>query len=175
MLPTGVLSTERLILRPIAPEHKAAILSLISEREVARNLLRVPHPYFDHHFDEFMAQMAKSTTDAVFSIFLRDEERLCGGIGLHPAPEHHRGELGYWLGIPFWGRGYATEAARAVVGYAFETLKLHRIYAGHFSGNEASGRVLEKIGMKFEGRQIQHVFRLGEYRDLVLYGVTKKD
>jgi len=115
MLTQEPLTTARLILRPVSREHKQAIIPLISERQVARNLLRVPHPYLDHHFDEFLEKMAASDTDAVFSIFVRDENRLCGGIGLHLAPEHRRAEVGYWLGLPFWDRGYATEAARAVM------------------------------------------------------------
>jgi ribosomal-protein-alanine N-acetyltransferase len=173
MLTSEILTTARLTLRPIRAEHKQAIIPLISEREVARNLLRVPHPYLDHHFDEFLAEMSGSDTDAVFSIFIQNEDRLCGGIGLHLAPEHNRAELGYWLGLPFWGHGYATEAARAVVEYGFDKLKLNRIFASHFSGNDASGRVLQKLGMKPEGRLIKHVLRLGEYRDVLLYGMVR--
>jgi len=174
MITTAPLNTDRLVLRPLAAEHKPAVVPLISERQVARTLLRVPHPYLDHHFDEFIAKISASDTDAVFSIFIRDEERLCGGIGLHLAPEHRRAEVGYWLGVPFWGRGYATEAARAVVAYGFDTLKLNRIFASHFSGNDASGRVLQKLGMKPEGRLIKHVLRLGEYRDVLLYGMVRE-
>src|SRR5947209_20197546 len=159
MIMTDALHTDRLALRPIALEHKQAIIPLISDRQVARNLLRVPYPYLDHHFDEFVAKISGSDTDAVFSIFIRDEERLCGGIGLHLAPEHNRAEVGYWVGLPFWGRGYATEAARAVVGYGFDQLKLNRIFASHFSGNDASGRVLQKLGMKPEGRLIKQIGR----------------
>lgn len=175
MLATDVLTTARLTLRPISPEHKRAIIPLISERQVARNLLRVPHPYLDHHFDEFMQKIADSDTDAVYSIFVRDENCLCGGMGLHLALEHKRAELGYWLGLPYWGRGYATEAAHAVMAYGFDTLKLNRIFASHFSGNDASGRVLEKIGMKPEGKLLKHVLRLGEYRDVLLYGRVRED
>lgn len=175
MLATDVLTTARLTLRPLSREHKQAIIPLISERQVARNLLRVPHPYLDHHFDEFLAKISTGDTDAVFSIFVRDEDRLCGGMGLHLTPEHKRAELGYWLGHPYWGHGYATEAARAVMAFGFEKLQLNRIFASHFSGNDASGRVLQKLGMKPEGKLLKHVLRLGEYRDVLLYGLLREE
>ena len=73
---------------------------------------------------------------------------LIGVTGLHPEPEHGRARLGYWIGRPFWGQGYATEAARAAVGWAFEGLDVRRLHAESFARNPASCRVLEKIGMR---------------------------
>ena len=70
---------------------------------------------------------------------MRDDEVLVGAVGLRLKREHDRAELGYWIGVPYWGRGYATEAAAAVVGYAFETLGLHRVFASHYTKNAASG------------------------------------
>jgi RimJ/RimL family protein N-acetyltransferase len=89
--------------------------------------------------------------------------------------EHDRAELGYWIGKPFWGRGYATEAARALVQYGFDTLGLHRIYARHLTRNPASGRVLHKIGMTHEGYRRKHEKKWGIYEDDKLYGILRDD
>jgi len=75
--------------------------------------------------------------------------------------DHRRAELGYWIGVPYWGKGYATEAARSVVNYGFSTLELHRIFASHVPANPASGRVLTKIGMRHEGRLLGHILKWG--------------
>jgi len=90
-------------------------------------------------------------------------------------PDHRRAELGYWVGVPYWGNGYATEAARAVVKYGFGTLGLHRIFASHFANNPASARVLRKIGMRYEGRLRGHVLKWGEFLDLEMYGMLASD
>ena len=88
---------------------------------------------------------------------------------------HRRAELGYWLGVPFWGKDYVTEAARAAVAFGFETLGLNRIYAHHFAGNTASGRVLEKIGMRHEGRSRQHIQKWDQFVDIENYGVLAEE
>ena len=85
------------------------------------------------------------------------------------------GELGYWLGVPFWNQGYCTEAALAVVQYGFEVLRLHRIYASHMIRNPASGRIMQKIGMTYEGCQRQHVQKWGVFEDLATYGILQSE
>jgi RimJ/RimL family protein N-acetyltransferase len=109
------------------------------------------------------------------AIRLRSDGRLCGGVGLHPETPHHHAELGYWIGVPYWGNGYATEAAKAVVRYGFEHLKLNRIFAHHFKHNPASGKVLRKIGMKHEGCMRQHVLKWGQFVDLELYSILRQE
>jgi RimJ/RimL family protein N-acetyltransferase len=88
---------------------------------------------------------------------------------------HDNAEIGYWLGAPFWGRGYCTEGARAVVAYGFAVLGLHRIHAMHFTRNAASGRVLEKLGMRFEGCRREHVRKWDAFEDVALYGILAPD
>ena len=109
------------------------------------------------------------------AIRLRSNGQLCGGMGLHPEMQHRRAEIGYWIGVPFWGNGYATEAAREVVRYGFERLNLNRIFATHFKGNEKSGRVLEKIGMRHEGCIRQGVLKSGKFIDLEMYSILRED
>ncbi len=88
---------------------------------------------------------------------------------------HKRGSLGYWLGVEFWGKGYATQAAIAVLNYGFGTLELHRIEAGHYPRNPASGRVLEKIGMQREGLMRGDVLKGHQFEDTVLYARLSTD
>jgi acetylornithine deacetylase/succinyl-diaminopimelate desuccinylase-like protein len=90
-------------------------------------------------------------------------------------PDHDRAEIGYWIGKPYWGRGYATEAAAAVLSYGFGALNLHRMHAYHYSRNPASGRVLQKIGMSHEGRAPGHIKKWGTHEDCELYGILRAD
>ena len=84
-------------------------------------------------------------------------------------------ELGYWLGVPYWNKGYATEAARAVVEYGFKVLRLNRIQARHMTNNPASGRVLQKLGMAYEGTHRQATRRFGAYQDLAVYAILRSE
>lgn len=77
--------------------------------------------------------------------------------------------------MPYWGQGYCTEAAREIVDYGFNTLDLHRIYALHYSRNTGSGKVLQKLGMTYEGKQRQHYQRFGRWEDAALYGMLKAE
>lgn len=169
------LHTERLLLRRYKSSDIKAIVRLIGAREVAATTLRIPHPYTEKDARELLKQLAKDKTQSRFGIFLRESGELCGGVGLNLDLQHDRAELGYWIGVPYWGKGIATEAAREVVRYGFENLGLHRIFANCYVGNTASQRVLERLGMRNEGRFRQHVKKWGEYKDLENYGFTVDD
>ena len=169
-----ILETPRLELGTWGESDIPELVPLISAREVAATTLRIPHPYEKKHAREFLASIAKEN-ELRLAIRLRKDGRLCGGVGLHPEAQHNRAELGYWIGVPYWGNGYATEAATAVVRYGFEQLKLNRIFATHFTHNPASGNVLRKIGMKYEGRMRQHVLKWGEFIDLELYSILREE
>ncbi|MEO8227247.1 MAG: GNAT family protein, partial [Gemmatimonadota bacterium] len=88
---------------------------------------------------------------------------------------HARGELGYWIGRPHWGNGYVTEAAAAVIRHGFMTLDLNRIEAHHLSGNDASGRVLLKVGMTHEGSMREHVRKWGKFQDVEGYSILRRE
>jgi RimJ/RimL family protein N-acetyltransferase len=109
------------------------------------------------------------------AIVRRADNLLIGAIGLRLDQSHARAELGYWLGKPFWQRGYCTEAARAVVAYGFNVLGLHRIHAAYMQRNPASGRVMQKIGMTYEGCMRQHIRKWGVFEDLEVYGMLHSD
>ena len=166
------LHTSRLLLRPFTPDDIPELVPLIGAREVAATTRRIPHPYTLAHAEEFIKTSQQG--DALnLAIVLQADLRLLGGGILRPDVDHQHAELGYWIGVPYWGNGYATEAARALARYAFEGLNLHRIYASHTVNNPASGEVLRKIGMKYEGRMREHLVKWGEYQDLEFYGMLK--
>ncbi len=172
---TKSLQTARLLLRPYKSFDIKALVALIGAREVAATTLRIPHPYTEDDARAMLRQFAKNETPSRFGIFLRETDELCGGIGLNLELEHDRAELGYWIGVPYWGKGIATEAALEVVRYGFEELGLHRIFATCYVGNTASQKILEKLGMKYEGRSVHHVKKWGEYKDVDNYGLLASD
>ena len=168
------LETKRLRLRKFTEDDIAELVPLIAAREVAATTLRIPHPYTEKEARDFLARTC--TDDEVrFAITLRNEGRLCGGMGLRLAPEYQHAELGYWLGVPYWGHGYATEAGREVLRYGFEELGLHRIFASHFKHNPASGGVLRKLGMRYEGCQREHLRKWDRFVDSELYGILRQE
>jgi [ribosomal protein S5]-alanine N-acetyltransferase len=167
------IETLRLILREFSESDIPELLPLIGAREIAATTLRIPHPYEEKHAREFFATTPKEN-ELRLAIRLRSTGRLCGGIGLHPDTQHSEAELGYWIGVPFWGNGYATEAARAVIEYGFQKLKLERIIASHFKGNDRSGRVLQRIGMHHEGSVRHGVMKAGKLLDLETYAIVRE-
>jgi len=171
-MPGPTLHTDRLLLRPFTRDDIPELLPLIGAREVAATTRRIPHPYSLAHAEELVATSQQDDNLSV-AILRQADLRLLGGGILRPDLDHQHAEIGYWIGVPYWGNGYATEAARALVGYGFETLQLHRIYASHTANNPASGEVLRKIGMKYEGRMREHLVKWGEYQDLDFYGMVR--
>ena len=151
---------------------------LAGDRSIADMTIRVPHPYevgmaekwIKTHSGEF-----KKGREAVFAIERRSRKRIIGAVGLTIDGENRNAELGYWVGKRYRNMGYATEAAELMLMYGFEELNLNRIHAHHFSRNPASGRVLEKIGMKKEGKLRQHAFKWDSFEDLVLYGILREE
>jgi len=171
-LPT--LRTERLLLRPFTRNDIPELIPLIGARAVAATTRRIPHPYTLADAEEFIAA-AEHGDEINLAICVFAGLGLVGGGILRPDLNHQHAELGYWIGVPHWGKGYATEAARKLVRYGFKELGLHRIYASHTSTNPASGRVLAKLGMKHEGRMRGHLVKWGEYQDLEFYGILRDE
>lgn len=178
MGPIPVLEMSRLRLRPLRPADAAAVRRLAGAPEVADTTLNIPHPYPDGLAERWIAgraEVARGGAGLTWAIADRASDELYGAIGLAIAPQHQHAELGYWVGVPFWGRGYTTEAAAAVIAHAFEALGLRRVCAHHFARNPASGRVMQKIGMAREGCQRQHVRKGDRFEDIVLYGILREE
>lgn len=178
MSPQPTLHTPRLILRPFDLADAPAVHALASAREIADTTVAIPHPY-----EEWMAVDWINTHEGGFdrgisvhfALTLQESGELVGAVGMEIEPEHDRSEIGYWVGVPYWRRGFCTEAVGAVLEYGFQFKDLNRIYAVHFKRNPASGRVMQKNGMVYEGVLRQHVRKWDAYEDLVQYGILQTD
>lgn len=174
MISPPTLETERLRIRPYSDADIPELLPLIGTREVAATTLRIAHPYTEQDARDFF-KLAEEPGKLWLAITLRADGRQIGGIGLRIEPQHQHAELGYWLGAPYWGQGYATEAAQEMLRYGFDNLELHRIFATHFKQNAASGNILKKIGMQYEGCQREHLLKWGEFVDSEMYGILRRE
>ncbi len=171
-LPT--LETERLRIRPYSEADIPELLPLVGTREVAATTLRIAHPYTEQDARAFL-ELAREPGKLWLAVTLRTHGRQIGGIGLRIDETNQHAELGYWLGVPYWGQGYATEAAREILRYGFEDLRLNRIFATHFKHNPASGRILKKLGMRYEGCQREHLLKWGQFVDSEMYGLLRRE
>ena len=143
-----VLETKRLILRAPRLEDTKPVAALANDRRIADNTARIPHPYKASDAEGFITGANKADGEAVFLITLRDDT-VIGACGI--VPQEQTPELGYWLGVPYWGQGYATEALHATIDYAFTDLGHDALQAGARVTNPASRRVLEKCGFQWTG------------------------
>jgi RimJ/RimL family protein N-acetyltransferase len=147
-----VLGTERLILRAPRRGDVKAIASLLNDRRIAANTARIPHPYGAGDAEQFVASANRQDGEATFMIFSAD--KLIGGCGIDPRED---AEIGYWLSVASWGHGYATEAVRALVDYAFGELCHETLAAGARVTNPASRRVLEKCAFQWTGVRLTRI------------------
>lgn len=178
----STLRTERLALGLVERSEARRVAELAGDREVARNTESIPHPYPEEEAEravEGIRRQVASGEAAVFAVRLaaggEEDGELIGMIGLHPEPRHERAGMGFWIGRPYWDRGYATEAGREVVRWGFEQRELRRIHAECFSRNGASRRVLEKLGMQREGVLRSHFRKWGEFVDVEVYGLLRPE
>jgi len=171
------LRTPRLVLRPFTLDDAPVVQHLAGAYEVASTTLNMPHPYEDGMAEAWIKthEAACDAGEGVVLAMTSKDDGVIGALGLSLTPAHRRGELGYWIGRPYWNRGYATEAGKALLGWAFDALELNRIQAQHFTRNPASGRVVHKIGMEFEGIRRQHFLRFGEFEDVTVYAILRSD
>jgi RimJ/RimL family protein N-acetyltransferase len=157
------LETRRLVLR--APEDRDAdvIAQLASDYDIARMTTRMPHPYGVEDARAFVAAVAAQDPRRDNTFLIEHEDQ--GPVGMlgffHDADPYP--EMGYWIGKPYWGRGFATEAAEAGLSWAKKRWKKRAIAAGHFADNPASGRVLSKAGFLYTGEtRTKHSVARGE-------------
>lgn len=145
----SILETTRLLLRPPEDCDVPAFAPLISDSRVARNLgPTLPHPYTlddGYSWVEKMRVKRIAGEDYPFGVILKQTGEYIGCCGVHPGRDF---EFGYWIGVPYWGKGYATEATRRVARFAFEALTPESLKARYMHDNPASGRVLTKLGFQ---------------------------
>ncbi|HEV8474320.1 MAG TPA: GNAT family protein [Methylomirabilota bacterium] len=165
----------RCTLRRWRAGDEASLVRHANNRNVWRNLSRLPHPYTAADADAWICRASAQTTVTDFAIVV--DGAAVGGIGVERGHDvfYRSAEIGYWLGEAYWGRGIATEALRAVTEYAFESFNLCRLEAGVFEWNGASMRVLEKAGYALEGRRRRAITKDGLTVDRLVYALVRDD
>jgi len=148
-----VLKTDRLTLRAPRRGDEKALAALVNDRRIAVNTARIPHPFGVDDAAHFIESVNLRAGEAAFVILRND--RLVGGCSVDPREDGP--ELGYWLGVQFWGVGYATEAARALIDHAFGDLGHETLQAGARVSNPASRRVLEKCAFQWTGVRLTRI------------------
>jgi len=169
------ITTERLMLRMFKKSDAETVTSLCNNYNIYKSTLNLPYPYsmecalswMENHVDNFDANKSYE-----FAITDKETGQLYGAIALSNNQRYNNGEIAYWIGEQFWGNGYATEAGKAILEFAFTEKQYHRVFARYFTSNPASGKVMEKLGMIKEGILIDHVMKEGRYEDLVYYGIV---
>jgi [ribosomal protein S5]-alanine N-acetyltransferase len=178
LMEVPVLETERLILRRLELRDAPQVQKYAGSPEVEDTTLNIPHPYPNGAAEEFIQRTWENAAKGesyTFAITRKGVDELMGVIGMHLETKHDKAEIGYWLGKPHWGQGIMTEAVKAILRFGFKQVGLNRIYAAHFTRNPASGRVMQKAGMRYEGI-LRQGLRKGEgYEDEALYAILASD
>lgn len=171
--PRPVFETARLQLRPYRLDDASQLQRLAGDRRVAATTATIPHPYPDGAAEAWIAPHDEqwSNGSRINCAIETREGDYVGGVGLVFERDHARAELGYWIAVPAWGKGYATEASEVLCDFGFTRLGLHKIEARYLATNTASGRVMAKLGMQREAVLRQHVVKWNERHDLVVCGI----
>jgi tRNA-Thr(GGU) m(6)t(6)A37 methyltransferase TsaA len=172
------LETKQLILRPFVPADAARVQLLAGDRELASPTLHIPHPYPDGAAEAWIASHGAAAAEGkgyTFALVQKEDGLLVGCLGIGVHQPSRSAELAYWVGRPYWGKGYATEAAREVMRFGFEILGLNKIWAAFMTRNPASGRVMQKLGMTFEGIRRQQVIKWGNFEDIGSFSILRSE
>lgn len=153
----------------IGEEDLPQIARLANSYAIAAMTNNLPHPYTQAHAKQWYDYVQEHDAEHVFKICVRG--KLAGVVGLVHEADHNRAELGYWLGEPYWNKGYATQAVSMAVAYAFGVLGVRRVFSRCYAVNLASRRVLEKNGFSQEGCLLQHHECMGVVHDVIYYGL----
>jgi [ribosomal protein S5]-alanine N-acetyltransferase len=173
------LTTNRLTLRPFILEDAWDVERLAGRREIADTTLNIPHPYpvgAATRWIETHAPAWAAGTGVTYAIIETSNGKLAGVVSLMQIHrEHRRAELGYWIAVDHWNKGFATEASEALVELGFSSLGLHRIESSHFVRNPASGKVMQKLGMQQEGIERDCAVKWDRYESLVRYAILESE
>ena len=172
------MATERLILRKLLPKDYQDMYEYASDENTVRYLAWEHHRTiaFTKNYTKFLQKQYRDGLYYDWAITLKENGKMIGTCGFTSlATEHLRGEIGYVLSPSYWGMGIAKEAAEAVIRFGFEQMDLHRIEAKFMIGNDASERVMQKLGMQREGVFRDYMFVKGSFRDICFYSLTAEE
>jgi RimJ/RimL family protein N-acetyltransferase len=177
MLPETLL-TDRLRLTTLRAADIPTIVTLASDPLIAAMTLSVPSPYTENDAVQWLA-VANREREAgsafTFALRLPDSDQFMGAVGLHFREQYGHAELGYWMGVPFRGRGYVKEAVGAVIDAGFQHTEVVRIQAIHHDNNPASGRILVANGLKREAVLDSYVIKNGRSQTVVQYRILRSE
>ncbi|HAF34868.1 GNAT family N-acetyltransferase [Sphingobacterium sp. UBA7038] len=170
------LVTERLILNAIDTTDIPQIVDYLQDKVYSDFTSNIPYPYRKEDAEYWLKLAEEAFANRKgFTFAIRNKDKkLIGAIGLQDEGSD-KAELGYWIAIPYWNNGYVTEAAKAIIEFGFKELNFNKIFATYFPHNPASGKVMEKIGMKKEALLKQHLKKDGRYYDIPLYAIFRTD
>lgn len=173
-----VLSTERLVLNQVLYSDINAIKDLAGHPKIAETTLNIPSSYTIQDATNWINGIYegyKKNTQITFAIRTKHYLTLMGAISLKINQKFNNAEIGYWVGVPYWNKGYATEVLARIIRFCFEDLLLHKIFATYLAHNEPSGKVMRKNGMVREGVLKDHIKKGEKYFDLIQYRLTKSE
>ncbi|MGH1335109.1 MAG: GNAT family N-acetyltransferase [Aureispira sp.] len=172
------LHGERLLLNQLEVADIPAIIEQAGHAQIAATTATIPHPYYEKdaiHWIDIARQGFQREEHYIFAIREKEQQKFIGGIELRINKTDERASLGYWVAVPFWNKGYATEATSVLLKFGFEVLHLNKIHAIHLIENPASGKVLLHNGMRQEGILKEHLKQKGAFKTIVQYGLTRSD
>jgi len=178
---TTTIATDRLVLRPLRLDDAPRLARIANHAEIARRLATTPHPYDEKDALDFIARVRAAPAGAAcFAITLKGMDEPIGTCGYGPARDRADGamtetDFGYWLGLDYWGKGYATEAARAVLAHAFERSEVAVLTTDYQLGNDASRRVLVRLGFRLVGPRRRHSLGAGGDVETMQVELTSAD
>jgi len=171
-----IIKTKKFVLRPYRMSDAKMITPLLNNWNVVKNLSTLPFPYELEHARDFIkktnGEMKKKEPEN-FVYVIEVDGKAAGAIGMHHIKHGHKAEMGYWLAENHWGKGIMTEVVKKFMALVFVKFKLRRIYAKAYASNRGSMRVMEKVGMKFEGIEKKGALKKGKYIDLHVYAKVK--
>ena len=168
-----ILKSERLILRPFSIEDIEDVYEYAKDDRVTEFLTWQSHNNISE--TEQVVKEFYMNEPGIYAIELKEEEKCIGCIDLRVDIQNNKGSFGYVMNHSYWNKGYMSEALNLLLNFAFTELELNRIESTYYSGNDASGRVMQKCGMKYEGTGLQELRVFGTYHDVVHYAILKQN
>jgi RimJ/RimL family protein N-acetyltransferase len=173
------LEGDRIVLRPLEDSDASTLYENVKEYEMARWLINIPHPYPEDGALEFInksKELMEKGESYEMAIEFKETSEVIGVMSFCKVDQKHRNaELGYWVAKDHRNKGIATEAASALLAYGFKKLNLERIYAKCFVDNKPSKRIMEKLGMDYEGTFRHEVFKEDKFIDTIFFSILRED
>ena len=167
------LQTDRLILRPMTLDDAEDMFEYASDARTVKYLLFDPHESIDVSSmvitNNFLGKAG------MYGIVLKETDKVIGTIDIRPDDENQKASFGYVINKKYWNKGYMTEALNCILNVCFDILKVHRVESTHYDGNVASGKVMQKCGMKYEGTAVDELIIKGEFVTVLHYAILKNE